>query len=129
MTEQETIKNMTDVIQEGCTSEQRCMDCDCYEMTLSLKGKCKEHYVAKRLFDKGCRIIADDEVIIKKSEYEALLLEQKRLKEIVDRIPCGYVKLADDEIAIKKREYQELKEKAKAYDTLPYMKQNWGGLM
>lgn len=50
----------------------------------------------------------DDDVVLTKEEYEALLLEQKRLKEMVDRIPCGYVKLADDEIVIKKDEYETL---------------------
>ena len=32
----------------------------------------------------------NDMVIISMEEYNALLLEQKRLKEMVDRIPCGY---------------------------------------
>ena len=32
-----------------------------------------------------------DKVVLSKEEYEALLLEQKRLIEMADRIPCGYV--------------------------------------
>lgn len=46
--------------------------------------------VLDSLYNAGYRKVADDEIVIKKSEYEALLLEQKRLKEMVDRIPCGY---------------------------------------
>lgn len=41
--------------------------------------------------DEALSLIPDDDVVLTKEEYEALLLEQKRLKEIVDRIPCGYV--------------------------------------
>ena len=46
--------------------------------------------LATYLYDRGCRQVADDEIVVKKSEYEALLLEQKRLKAIAGRIPCGY---------------------------------------
>ena len=58
--------------------------------------------MAEALYNAKYRKVADDEIVIKKSEYEALLLEQKRLKEMVDRIPCGYVKIAEDEIVVKK---------------------------
>ena len=58
--------------------------------------------LATYLYDAGCRIVGEDEIVIKKSEHKALLLEQKRLKEMVDRIPCGYVKIAEDEIVVKK---------------------------
>lgn len=54
------------------------------------------------------RIANEMGVVVSKEEYEALLLEQKRLKEMVDKTPCGYVKLADDEIVIKKDEYEAL---------------------
>ncbi len=58
--------------------------------------------------DDALNLISDDDVVLTREEYEALLLEQKRLKEMVDRIPCGYVRLADDEIVIKKDEYETL---------------------
>lgn len=53
--------------------------------------------LATVLFKADYRKVTDDEVVIKKSEYEALLLEQKRLKEMVDRIPCGYVQKEEAE--------------------------------
>lgn len=62
----------------------------CEECVLIPGVPCGYKSYCARLYKAGCRIIADDEIVIKKSEYQALLLEQKRLKEIVDRIPCGY---------------------------------------
>lgn len=41
-------------------------------------------------FDAIAELKIDGKVVLTKEEYNALLLEQKRLKEIVDRIPCGY---------------------------------------
>ena len=35
-------------------------------------------------------IISEGAVVLTREYYEALLLEQKRLREMVDRIPCGY---------------------------------------
>lgn len=46
--------------------------------------------IAKDIYNANFRKVGEDEIVIKKREYEALLLEQKRLKEMVDRIPCGY---------------------------------------
>lgn len=64
---------------------------------------------AETLYDANCRILADDEIVVKKSDYEALLLEQKRLKEIVDRIPCGYKPIGNEEVVISKHLYEQLK--------------------
>lgn len=51
---------------------------------------CKEHETATKLYNAGCRKIPEGSVVLSKEEYNALLLEQKRLREMVDRIPCGY---------------------------------------
>ena len=43
------------------------------------------------LAEEVCKaIIPQDAVVLSREKYDTLLLEQKRLKEIVDRIPCGY---------------------------------------
>ena len=82
---------------EKCYSDNNYPDC----------AKIKK--VVDKLYNEKYRKLVEGEIVVKESEYEALLLEQKRLKEIVDRIPCGYVKIADDEIVVKKSEYEELK--------------------
>ena len=81
---------------EKCYSDNNYPDC----------AKIKK--VVDKLYNEKYRKLVEGEIVVKESEYEALLLEQKRLKEIVDRIPCGYVKIADDEIVIKKSEYEAL---------------------
>lgn len=53
---------------------------------------------------------SDDDVVLTKEEYEALLLEQKRLKEMVDRIPCGYVQ--KEEVDYWKNRCDEISEAA-----------------
>ena len=57
-------------------------------------GKChaetKSVRVAECYYNAGYRKIPENAVVLTKGEYEALVLEQKRLKEMVDRIPCGY---------------------------------------
>ena len=70
-------------------------------------AKIKE--VVDKLYNAHYRKVADDEIVVKKGEYEVLLLEQKLFKGTVSRIPCGHVKIADDEIVIKKRQYEQLK--------------------
>lgn len=65
--------------------------------------------VAKRVIEAGYRKVGEDEIVIEKREYEALLLEQKRLKEIVDRIPCGYKLIGNEEVVISKHLYEQLK--------------------
>lgn len=81
---------------QGCVTGY-CNDCKYFG-----RHYCSSTKKAEALYDEGCRIVGEDEIVIKKSEHKALLLEQKRLKEMVDRIPCGYVKIAEDEIVAKK---------------------------
>ena len=81
---------------QGCVTGY-CNDCKYFG-----RHYCSSTKKAEALYDEGCRIVGEDEIVIKKSEHKALLLEQKRLKEMVDRIPCGYVKIAEDEIVVKK---------------------------
>jgi hypothetical protein len=57
----------------------------------NLNGSCPVEYIAESLINKNYHKIPEGSVVLTKEEYEALLLEQKRLKEMVDRIPCGYV--------------------------------------
>lgn len=52
-------------------------------------GSCSECR-AIWLVEQGYRKIPEGSVVLSREEYNALLLEQKRLREIVDRIPCGY---------------------------------------
>lgn len=74
MNKDEMIKDLTSLI-------------DSYE----IKTLANAQFVASQIVEKcNYRKVADDEIVFKKSEYKVLLLEQKRLKEIVDRIPCGY---------------------------------------
>lgn len=94
---------------QGCVTGY-CNDCKYFG-----RHYCSSTKKAEALYDEGCRIVGEDEIVIKKSEHKALLLEQKRLKEMVDRIPCGYVKIADDEMVIKKSEYESLKKDKNDY--------------
>lgn len=45
---------------------------------------------AEALYNANYRQVPKNAVVLTEEEYNALMLEQKRLKEIVDRIPCGY---------------------------------------
>ena len=48
-------------------------------------------YTTAELMSKfGIIALPKNAVVLTQEEYNALMLEQKRLKEIVDRIPCGY---------------------------------------
>ena len=107
MNKYEMIKDIRAIIDDRCEAELG-------QVHASSKGgkvtkTVDTSLIAEDICNENYRKVADDEIVIKKSEYEALLLEQKRLKEIVDRIPCGYVKIADDEIVIKKQQYEQLK--------------------
>ena len=58
MTEKEIVNQMAEIIYQGCSDVNKCMDCDCYEITLQLRGKCKEHYIAKRIYEEVfCKIV------------------------------------------------------------------------
>lgn len=46
--------------------------------------------LAQTLFIQNYRKVPENAVVLTEEEYNALMREQKRLKEIVDRIPCGY---------------------------------------
>lgn len=46
--------------------------------------------VADLIYNANYRQVPKNAVVLTQEEYNALLLEQKRLKEMVDRIPCGY---------------------------------------
>lgn len=45
---------------------------------------CPKEYILRALG------IPENAVVLTEEEYNTLMLEQKRLKKIVDRIPCGY---------------------------------------
>ena len=62
----------------------------CKSDFLGCDGNCAWYMDAESLYNKGCRLVPEGAVVLTREEYNALLLEQKRLKEIVDRIPCGY---------------------------------------
>ena len=66
----------------------------CYERfgkcPIKDRATCLDYTRAVCQYEQGCRIISEGSVVLSKEEYNALLLEQKRLKEMVDRIPCGY---------------------------------------
>lgn len=59
---------------------------------------CKSEYppcamaqiVSEDLYNAGYRRVGENAVVLTQEEYNALMLEQQRLKKIVDRIPCGY---------------------------------------
>ena len=46
--------------------------------------------MVKHAYEDNYRKLPKDSVMLSREEYNALLLEQKRLKEMVDRISCGY---------------------------------------
>lgn len=52
--------------------------------------ECQTVDFAENLYKQGYRKVPEDSVVLLKEEYNALLSEQKRLKEIINRIPCGY---------------------------------------
>lgn len=54
------------------------------------KEYCGTYKIAEALYNAGYRKVPENVVVLMEEEYNALMLEQKRLKEIVDRIPCGY---------------------------------------
>lgn len=88
MDKDEMIKDIRAIIDDRCEAELGQVHAE------SKGGKVTKtvstSLIAKDIYNAGYRKVGEDEIVIKKSEYKALLLEQKRLKEIVDRIPCGY---------------------------------------
>lgn len=65
------------------------VECDCVQTD----GNGVDHIadeVAEALYKANYRQVPPNAVVLTREEYNALMLEQKRLKEIVDRIPCGY---------------------------------------
>lgn len=51
MIDKKIVDKIAEIIQQGCNNEARCIDCKCYEMTLPQKGKCKEYYIAERIYE------------------------------------------------------------------------------
>ena len=77
--QQQRIEEIGKVMCEEFRSEHCGNDCEC-----------ANEFIAKKLVEQGYRKIPKGVVVLTQEEYNALMLEQQRLKEIVDRIPCGY---------------------------------------
>ena len=86
MTDKQQIENMAqilfDTVEDAVTFKQTSVlgghvTTNCYKF-------------AERLYNANYRRVPENAVVLTEEEYNALMLEQKRLKEIVDRIPCGY---------------------------------------
>lgn len=67
---------------------------------------------AINLTKQGYRKIPENAVVLTQEEYKALMLEQKRLKEIVDRIPCGYELKDKTRKEMAKEIFSKLREKS-----------------
>ena len=91
MDKQKQIEEMAKVLDEYWGKHNTCpFDKNCPYLGGSVRFTCSDCMRANDIYNAGYRKIPEGAVVLTRERYEALLQEQKRLKEIVDRIPCGY---------------------------------------
>ena len=61
-----------------------CEECEYYEKNKKGFFDCVGYAVGETLYNANCRIIADDEIVIKKSEYQALKKDYDEWKDEYD---------------------------------------------
>ena len=86
MTDKQQIEELRKFLSQLCCIS----NCDNCKWRSLEEGSCLDYFEAEALFNANYRQVPPNAVVLTQEEYNALMLEQKRLKEIIDRIPCGY---------------------------------------
>lgn len=116
MNKDEMIKEMAEILNKNCGNCSICEFAGKSTATLD----CTELCYATALYNANCRIIAEDEIVIKKQAYEKFVEEFAKQEEIAHSYEQGYAELLEtnhqlqDELEKTKQEkrdiLQELKE-------------------
>ena len=76
-------KQIEDMAHNLCLNELDCEDCE-------RNGVCLAYGTSTIIYNAGYRKIPEGAVVFTREEYDALIAEQKRMRNAFERIPCGY---------------------------------------